>query len=326
MPSHRRRDHRDNGHSSRLFRGLLISQVFLLPWLILWCHEQMLVASEKDSDWTASLPFLDPTKKQHSRPQTPPASRAPTPVGQAGLSIAVPTTARSFMATEPVASLPRFESFVVADPLASDSAFTGSDLLGGSMGLADLASPSIQGRELAARARAIRIGDPFSPLPSSYRQPMRVAVGELQKQTGPRRIEPARLVHLPSRLIKKPVSVPVVLQSDGSVDVLNRPDDQRVVEDIRQWSSRQALPGSGSVEPAVVVVQPLPNVAPSGQAAQSTQAVWIKRSLAPVTPAPAQPQAEATPAAGPTSISVRETPSATHTAPVQEFSTTNPTD
>jgi hypothetical protein len=155
---------------------------------------------------------------------------------------------------------------------------------------------------------------------------MRVAVGELQKQTGPRRIEPARLVHLPSRLIKKPVSVPVVLQSDGSVDVLNRPDDQRVVEDIRQWSSRQALPGSGSVEPAVVVVQPLPNVAPSGQAAQSTQAVWIKRSLAPVTPAPAQPQAEATPAAGPTSISVRETPSATHTAPVQEFSTTNPTD
>jgi hypothetical protein len=46
--------------------------------------------------------------------------------------------------------------------------------------------------------------------------------------------------------------------NDGSVDVLSQPDDPAVIEDIKEWSSRQPAQAPGTVTPTVVNLQPLP--------------------------------------------------------------------
>lgn len=144
--------------------------------------------------------------------------------------------------------------------------FTRSDLLGGSLTLRDLNEPDMPPIARAERAQWLRSGDPLAPIPQMWREPMRRALMDLgedqhslsniQKVT----LEPARIVHVPSDKIKRSAEVPIALQPDGSVDILNQPDDPAVVREIQSWSSKQQLPSKGRLTPAVVLLHPIPEV------------------------------------------------------------------
>lgn len=156
-----------------------------------------------------------------------------------------------------------------ATPTASPSAaglpggYSRAELLGGPIGLTDLQAGTIPPLALAEQGRRTLSGDPMAALPEGWREPMRQALKALPTPGGERaRIESARLIHIPSRHISAATEVPLALQSDGSVDILSRPKEAAVVEEIRNWSSRQPLPAVGSVTPAVVHLHPLEDAQP----------------------------------------------------------------
>jgi hypothetical protein len=148
--------------------------------------------------------------------------------------------------------------------------YTRSDLLGGSLTLADLNEPLIPPFARAERAQVTRMGDPLSSVPTNLREPMRNALKSLTenlrtnsklstgKASGNIGLEQARVIHIPSARIKHFSEVPLALQSDGTVDILNNPNDPDVVEEIKSWSSKQQLPDKGRMAPAVVHLHPLP--------------------------------------------------------------------
>jgi hypothetical protein len=70
-------------------------------------------------------------------------------------------------------------------------------------------------------------------------------------------IDSARFVHVPSLKIRRASEVPLALQADGTVDILNRPDDPAVIDEINRWSVRQKLPAKGKISPAVVHLHPM---------------------------------------------------------------------
>jgi hypothetical protein len=148
--------------------------------------------------------------------------------------------------------------------------YTRSDLLGGSLTLADINEPQMPPVARAEKAQALRMGDPLATIPSNLREPMRRALQSLSenlkptsgsptaKTIGSISVEQARVIHIPSARIKRFSEVPLALQSDGTVDILNKPEDPDVVEEIKSWSSKQQLPNKGSMAPAVVHLHPLP--------------------------------------------------------------------
>jgi len=134
-------------------------------------------------------------------------------------------------------------------------AFTRAQLLGGTIGLADLQEGPMAPLALAERALQRGSGDPLAPLPSLWREPMRQAL--LKLPGAPLQLSPARLVVVPSRTVSQPVEVPLALQSDGSVDILEAPSNPAVLREIDGWSRQQRLPATGSLVPAVVHLHPL---------------------------------------------------------------------
>ena len=141
-----------------------------------------------------------------------------------------------------------------------------SDLLGGEITLRDIHEPLIPPLARAEMAKYLRSGDPLSPIPGYWREPMRQALKSLTKQNSPSlpihqsnssEIDQARVVHVPSTRLKRSADVPLALQSDGSVDILNVPSDPAVVDEIKIWSTKQTLPTKGRMVPAVVHLHPL---------------------------------------------------------------------
>jgi hypothetical protein len=139
-------------------------------------------------------------------------------------------------------------------------AFTRAQLLGGSLSLADLQEGPMAPLALAERALQRGSGDPLAPLPSAWREPIRQAL--LKLPGAPRDLSPARMVYVPSSAISQPVEVPLALQSDGSVDILETPANAAVLREIDGWSRQQRLPATGSLTPAVVHLHPLTPEAP----------------------------------------------------------------
>jgi hypothetical protein len=145
-----------------------------------------------------------------------------------------------------------------------------ADLLGGALTLKDLNEPEMPPIARAERAQWSRSGDPLAPIPQAWRESMRKALHGLTFKSGQEpkldgkipseslRIDTARIVHVPSRRVKQSTDVPLAIQSDGSVDILNRPDDPAVLEEIKSWSASQQPPSSGRMTPAVVHLHPLP--------------------------------------------------------------------
>ena len=137
--------------------------------------------------------------------------------------------------------------------------FNRADLLGGSLGLSDLNTPAMPPLAMAERARWQRSGDPLAPLPGTWREPMRRALHGLATSKGAATsVTAARVVHVPSLRVRQSTPVPLAVQPDGSVDILTKPDNPAVVDEIRQWSSRQPTSGQAGVTAAVVHLEPLP--------------------------------------------------------------------
>lgn len=173
-------------------------------------------------------------------------------------------------------------------------AFTRAQLLGGSIGLADLQEGPMAPLALAERALQRVSADPLAPLPSPWREPMRQALGKLPG--APLQLNPARLVVVPSSTVSQPVEVPLALQSDGSVDILEAPASAAVLREIDGWSRQQRRPASGSLQPALVHLHPLPAVAPL------TPPVAVSRPAA-ATTAPAQDMTAPAPPQTPAQVS-----------------------
>jgi hypothetical protein len=165
------------------------------------------------------------------------------------------------------AAIPGFTVASSSDRTVGESllqrSFTRAELLGGPITLSEPDTVTMPALARAERARWASSGDPLAPLPEVWRAPMRHAIEQLPSPpTGssqPRspKIQLARVVHVPSRRVSKPTDVPVALQSDGTVDILSKPEDPAVVEEIDSWSLRQQAPSAGSVSPAVVHIHPL---------------------------------------------------------------------
>jgi hypothetical protein len=137
--------------------------------------------------------------------------------------------------------------------------FSRAELLGGPITLADLHEGQVPPMALAELGRRALSGDPLATLPAPWREPMRQALANLPSPTGASaRLERARHIHVPSSRVSHPTEVPLALQADGSVDILSRPDNDAIVEEIRDWSARQAPPAEGSVTPALVHLHPVP--------------------------------------------------------------------
>ncbi len=147
--------------------------------------------------------------------------------------------------------------------------YSRSEMLGGTLTLQDLNEPIMPPLARAERIQWSRSGDPLAPLPQIWREPMRKALNSLS-QTGMAspddisvpsiekfRIDPARFVHVPSTRIRRASEIPLALQADGSVDILNQPDDPVIIDEINRWSAKQKLPEKGKISPAVVHLHPM---------------------------------------------------------------------
>jgi hypothetical protein len=149
--------------------------------------------------------------------------------------------------------------------------YSNSELLGGVLTIQNINEPLMPAVARAERAQWMRSGDPLAPLPEPWREPMRRALtslinpGTVNSENRSSRVEKvldldyARFVHVPSTKVRRSSEVPLALQADGSVDILNQPDDPAILEEINRWSTRQQLPAKGKVRPAVVHLHPLMN-------------------------------------------------------------------
>jgi hypothetical protein len=129
---------------------------------------------------------------------------------------------------------------------------------------------------------------------------MRRALHGLAASKGvPSTITAARVVYVPSLHVRQSTPVPLAVQADGSVDILTRPDNPAVVDEIRQWSSRQRTTGQAGVTAAVVHLEPIPEAprTPQPPPARTTTAASIPAPVATSNrPAAAQPVVTASPA------------------------------
>lgn len=186
--------------------------------------------------------------------------------------------------------------------------FNRAELLGGSIGLSDLNTPAMPPLAMAERARWQTSGDPLAPLPGAWREPMRRALHGLAASKGVAPgVTAARVVHVPSLRVRQSTPVPLAVQPDGSVDILTRPDNPAVVDEIRQWSSRQPSSGQAGVTAAVVHLEPLPEAPRDPQPALSRTSTTTALP-APVA-APSRPAA-AEPAVAPSPTPVAAAPAA----------------
>jgi hypothetical protein len=210
------------------------------------------------------------------------------------------------------------------------NAFNRSELLGGTLTLngsdANLDGVKMPPMARAERARWAYSGDPMAPLPQPWRDPMRKAVQQVQPPSG--RMEAARVIHVPSTRVTRTTSVPLAVQSDGSVDILSQPDNPAVIQEIKDWSSRQRAPEAGHVAPAVVELHPIadvtgpvataPKTAPlqAPTPVEAAPAAPAPRALAPAPAAPPVAQAPAAvPAQAPAPEAVAPAPEAPVIAP-----------
>jgi hypothetical protein len=175
--------------------------------------------------------------------------------------------------------------------------YTQAELLGGPITLADLNRKApIPPLALAEQGRHALSADPFASLPEGWREPMRRALQALPAPDGSTpRVVNARHVHIPSRRIASATEVPLALQSDGSIDILSRPKEPAVIEEIRDWSAGQRPPSAGSVSPAVVHLHPVSEEIPLQPSAADLGEEAAPPAMAVPAPSEAAPVAEAIP-------------------------------
>ncbi len=276
------------------------------------------IGSLLDSPLTRSLDLTGPSNSSRARPDPGrrPVSSPGTnrPSGTAGARVARPP----FRIDGPPLGTRGLGS---AQTLLERN-FSRAELLGGVLTINDLGSPAMPPVARAERARWASSGDPMAPLPQNLREPMRQAIRALPAPTATTtaKLQQARVIYVPSTRVSRPTQVPLAVQADGTVDVLSNPDDPAVIEDIKEWSSRQSAPTAGTVTPAVINLEPIPVEKPVRAGANpsrvSTGATAPAR-VSPVASAPTPPPPVPAPAtmapvsegpAGPAVASPAETP------------------
>ena len=210
-----------------------------------------------------------------------------------------------------------------------------SDLLGGSLTLGDMDEPLMPPIARAERAQSSRSGDPLATIPQIWREPMRKALKNLSDSFKPASVggssksmtiiavDQARVIHVPSARVKRFSEVPLALQSDGTVDILNSPDDPEVVEEIKSWSSKQQLPEKGRMAPAVIQLHPLPQ---NNNSPVSEKITSSGISLSPekeITVQPTQPATADVQEASIPASNTPESPAPTPPPPLTESHTSN---
>ncbi|MCP9833684.1 hypothetical protein [Cyanobium sp. La Preciosa 7G6] len=218
-------------------------------------------ASEKigsllDAPLSRSLDLSGPSNSSRARPDpgrrpavalrsTSPARTAKAPAATATFRMEGPSLGTTGLGS--------------ANPLLQRN-FSNSELLGGVLTIQDLGSPAMPPVARAERARWASSGDPMAPLPKSLREPMRQAIRTLPAPTPTKtaKLQQGRVIYVPSTRVSKPTQVPLAVQADGTVDVLSQTDDPAVIEDIKEWSSRQPAQVPGTVTPTIVNLQPIP--------------------------------------------------------------------
>lgn len=133
--------------------------------------------------------------------------------------------------------------------------FTPSERLGGELTLQDLNAPPLPPLALAEQARLRRSSDPFGALSEPWRRPWRRIMASTPRvRWRPVRRLVASWPGLPAVLL-----VPVLLHSDGSVDVfLDAPGSAPVAAALEALLERLDTPPSGSVQPLQLELQPRP--------------------------------------------------------------------
>jgi len=133
--------------------------------------------------------------------------------------------------------------------------FTPAEQLGGELTLQDLQAPPLAPLALAEQGRQRRSRDPFVALPPTWRRPWR----QLQATTPAWRWQRAQLLTASWPDLPAPVVVPLVLHSDGTVDVfLDGPGAPAVTAALQSLLTRLAMPPKGSVQPLQLELQPRP--------------------------------------------------------------------
>jgi hypothetical protein len=253
------------------------------------------IGSLLDAPLSRSLDLSGPSNSSRARPDpgrrpavalrsTSPARTAKAPAAPATFTIEGPSLGTSGLGS--------------VKPLLQRN-FSNSELLGGVLTIQDLGGPAMPPVARAERARWASSGDPMAPLPQSLREPMRQAIRTLPTPTPTKtaKLQQGRVIYVPSTRVSKPTQVPLAVQADGTVDVLSQPDDPGVIEDIKEWSSRQPAQAPGTVTPTVVNLQPIPaevratpapaRVSPVASAPIAPPPVPAAATVAPVAEAPA---------------------------------------
>jgi hypothetical protein len=275
--------------ASRPVAWALLSQALWLPLLAIDLHDRWQASVEAHAPRPGEVGFNPLLAQGHSSPtvtpqplaaslsgrlgggtsgivlSTRPGAENPAAGSRPGTLPGSATTGYLIATAQSVSVPPSLGASSTSSPGAAGlpGGYSRAELLGGPIGLADLQAGTIPPLALAEQGRRTLSGDPMAALPEGWREPMRQALKDLPTPGGERaRLENARLIHIPSRHVNAATEVPLALQSDGSVDILSRPKEAAVVEEIRSWSSRQPLPQEGSVAPAVVHIHPLEDMPP----------------------------------------------------------------
>lgn len=131
--------------------------------------------------------------------------------------------------------------------------FSASEQLGGEITVVDLQAPSLSPLALAEQGRVRNSPDPLQALPSRWRQPLR----NLLPPQSTLRWQRARVVHGSWPNLQSQMEVPLVLYSDGSVDVfLDSPGAGLVEAALKNLLLRLDTPPAGSLQPLLFELQP----------------------------------------------------------------------
>jgi len=244
-------------------------------------------------------------------------STTPNPIGSADRPRSAASASRAGMPVQRRGGSPLSATTTAGWPTSLLKTYNRAELLGGSLSLSDLHTAAMPPLAMAERARWQRSGDPLAPLPSPWREPMRRALHGLAASKGASpSVAAARVVHVPSLRVRHSTPVPLAVQPDGSVDILSKPDNPAVVDEIRQWSSRQPSSAQAGVTAAVVHLEPLPE-APSRPQPSLSRTSTVAPSPAPVVTSSRPATAEPVPAPAPSPMAAAPTaPVAPPAAPV----------
>ena len=137
--------------------------------------------------------------------------------------------------------------------------FTPAEQLGGPLTRQDLEAPPLSPVALAEQGRQRNSTDPLVALPPLWRRQLRQVLPPRSRLGW----QPARVLHSSWPRLDRPLMVPVVLYSDGRVDVFlddpgNAPTGAAVQQALTALLQRLDRPPQGTLQALLLELQPRP--------------------------------------------------------------------